>query len=230
MTINSAFPRILTLLRRERGISQKQAAKDLQISQALLSHYEKGIRECGLDFVVKVADYYNVSCDYLLGRAADKSGAMIAVDEIPEIDPAAKDNLMRGSVLPVLNKKLVVNSVSVIFDLLQRVNNKGLTTEVSAYLSLAVYNVFRQIYSANVKNPAAMFSVPGYMFQPALIGELARTAARIGQLAAGHEVEGEAGVAPERAPSLTSDTLSQQYPLFASSLFNLLHNAEGRLQ
>ena len=79
--MNAAFPRILTLLRKERGTSQKKAAADLQVSQALLSHYEKGIRECGLDFVVRVADYYGVSCDYLLGRTADKSGAMIAVDE-----------------------------------------------------------------------------------------------------------------------------------------------------
>mgnify|MGYP002519639474 CR=1 FL=1 len=43
--MNSDFPRIITLLRKERGISQKHAASDLQISQALLSHYEKGIRE-----------------------------------------------------------------------------------------------------------------------------------------------------------------------------------------
>ena len=55
--MNSAFPRILTLLRKERGISQKKAATDLGVSQALLSHYEKGIRECGLDFVVRSADY-----------------------------------------------------------------------------------------------------------------------------------------------------------------------------
>ena len=66
--MNNDFPRILTLLRKERGISQKQAAQDLGISQALLSHYEKGIRECGLDFIVRTADYYNVSCDYLLGK------------------------------------------------------------------------------------------------------------------------------------------------------------------
>ena len=46
------FNRIIKLLRTERGITQKQAAEDLHISQALLSHYEKGIRECGLDFVV----------------------------------------------------------------------------------------------------------------------------------------------------------------------------------
>ena len=66
--MNQDFSRILALLRKERGYSQKKAAADLGISQALLSHYEKGIRECGLDFVVRAADYYQVSCDYLLGR------------------------------------------------------------------------------------------------------------------------------------------------------------------
>ena len=60
MVLNSYFPRIITLLRKERGLSQKAAAEDLGISQALLSHYEKGIRECGLEFVVKVADYYAI--------------------------------------------------------------------------------------------------------------------------------------------------------------------------
>lgn len=57
-------------LRKVRGLSQKQVAADLGISQALLSHYERGIRECGLDFAVKLADYYAVTCDYLLGRDA----------------------------------------------------------------------------------------------------------------------------------------------------------------
>ena len=65
--MNSDFPRIITFLRKERGLSQKQVASDLGISQALLSHYEKGIRECGLDFLVKTAEYYDVSADYLLG-------------------------------------------------------------------------------------------------------------------------------------------------------------------
>ena len=78
------FNRIITLLRKERGITQKQAAQDLGVSQALLSHYEKGIRECGLEFVVKVADYYGVSCDYLLGRSAERSGQTLTVEDIQE--------------------------------------------------------------------------------------------------------------------------------------------------
>lgn len=228
--MNSAFPRILTLLRKERGISQKQASVELQVSQALLSHYEKGIRECGLDFVVRAADFYNVSCDYLLGRTADKTGAVIAVEEIPENDPSVKENQFRGSVLPVLNKKLVVNSLNIIFDMLQRCNNKALTTEVSAYLTLAVYSVFRQLYSANPKNPEALYSVPRYLFQPALTGELGRTAAVIGHLAAGHNVDEEEGLDAAGAPLISSDTIVADYPLFASSLFNLLKNAETRLK
>ena len=63
--MNADFPRVLTLLRKERGISQKLAASKLGISQALLSHYEKGIRECGLDFLIRCADFYGVSCDYM---------------------------------------------------------------------------------------------------------------------------------------------------------------------
>lgn len=39
--MNADFPRLITLLRKEKGISQKQAAAEFGISQALLSHYEK---------------------------------------------------------------------------------------------------------------------------------------------------------------------------------------------
>ncbi len=66
--MNASFHVTLSALRKERKITQKQAAADLGISQALLSHYEKGIRECGLDFLVRAADYYKVTTDYLLGR------------------------------------------------------------------------------------------------------------------------------------------------------------------
>ena len=70
----SKFSVILSQLRKERGISQKKAATDLGISQALLSHYEKGIRECGLDFVIKCSEYYGVTTDYLLGVSENRNG------------------------------------------------------------------------------------------------------------------------------------------------------------
>lgn len=70
----SKFAVVLSQLRKERGISQKKAATDLGISQALLSHYEKGIRECGLDFVIKCSEYYGVTTDYLLGVSDSRNG------------------------------------------------------------------------------------------------------------------------------------------------------------
>ena len=48
------FSRTLSLLRKERGVSQRVAAADLGVSQALLSHYENGIREPGLAFVLSL--------------------------------------------------------------------------------------------------------------------------------------------------------------------------------
>ncbi len=67
------FARTLSRLRHEKGVSQRQAAQELGVSQALLSHYENGIREPGLAFVVKVCDYYQVSADYLLGRSTRRT-------------------------------------------------------------------------------------------------------------------------------------------------------------
>lgn len=54
------------------------------ISQALLSHYEKGIRECGLDFVIKCSEYYGVTTDYLLGVSDSRTG--IAPDSLSQLD------------------------------------------------------------------------------------------------------------------------------------------------
>ena len=71
--MKSEFPRVLSLLRKEKGISQKEAASQLGVSQALLSHYEKGIRECGLDFLIKLSEYYEVSCDELLGVSSQSN-------------------------------------------------------------------------------------------------------------------------------------------------------------
>ena len=73
----------MSTLRKKRGLSQRKVASDLQISQALLSHYENGAREPGLEFVCRACEYYGVSADYLLGRVDDEgdtaSGALAKV-------------------------------------------------------------------------------------------------------------------------------------------------------
>ena len=79
------FSRTLSLLRQETGISQRKAAKELGISQALLSHYENGAREPGLDFVRRACAYYGVSADYLLGLSDLPCGAGDAARALAEL-------------------------------------------------------------------------------------------------------------------------------------------------
>ena len=59
-------------LREDSDISQKQLADVLGISQRAYSHYENGTRKIPLDILVALADYYNWSVDYLLGRTKKK--------------------------------------------------------------------------------------------------------------------------------------------------------------
>jgi len=69
----SKFATNLGKLRREKGLSQRQAAALLGVSQALLSHYENDSREPKLDFVIKVCDYYSVTTDFILGRTKERN-------------------------------------------------------------------------------------------------------------------------------------------------------------
>ena len=100
MAIERSFSNTLSELRHRAGLSQRKVAADLNISQALLSHYENGAREPGLGFVCRVCDYYNVSADYLLGRSANPDGisrsadvAKIFINELRVLANKAEDAL-----------------------------------------------------------------------------------------------------------------------------------------
>ena len=58
----------LKKLRKERKISQLKLALDLNMNQNNISRYENGEREADYETLIKFADYFNVSLDYLLGR------------------------------------------------------------------------------------------------------------------------------------------------------------------
>lgn len=121
------FSSILSQLRKERGLSQKKAASDLGISQALLSHYEKGIRECGLDFVIKCAKYYNVTTDYLLGVSESRNGIS---EEYLEKYPASNGEITKETLIQATNILLENASVSA---------DKTYVDHVYDYYILSVY-------------------------------------------------------------------------------------------
>lgn len=230
--MNSDFPRILTLLRKERGISQKQAATELAVSQALLSHYEKGIRECGLDFVVRAADFYQVSCDYLLGRSPERSGATLSLEDIPEPDAAGKENVMKngGSMLPLLNKKLIFNSLNILFDLLQKINCKEVTNSVSEFMMLAVYRMFRALYGVNGKNEQSFFMLPKHLYTAKALSTMATIEAEMAGITEGIDNRSLIPGETRENIALTSESLAKDYPLFASSLLNLVKTSEQKMK
>lgn len=55
-------------LRKARGVSQLKLAMDLNINRTNISRYESGVREADYSTLIKFADYFNVSIDYLLER------------------------------------------------------------------------------------------------------------------------------------------------------------------
>lgn len=83
--MDRTFASTLAQLRKEKHFSQRKVAADLNISQALLSHYENGAREPGLDFLCKVCDYYNVSSDYILCRTEQMHLNKVAVNAARDI-------------------------------------------------------------------------------------------------------------------------------------------------
>lgn len=56
-------------LRLARKMSQQRLAIELSMSQNIISRYENGEREPGIDELIRIADYFNVSLDYLLERS-----------------------------------------------------------------------------------------------------------------------------------------------------------------
>ena len=103
-TMQRSFPETLSALRRDKNISQRKAAADLNISQALLSHYENGAREPGLGFVCRACDYYGVSADYLLCRTdrpnivfSTAQAARVFLDQMQSVIDRANQTLAEFS-------------------------------------------------------------------------------------------------------------------------------------
>ena len=58
-------------LRKRKQITQLKMAMDLNMNQNTISRYENEEREAGYKELIAIADYFNVSIDYLLGRSND---------------------------------------------------------------------------------------------------------------------------------------------------------------
>lgn len=61
------FPRLRDL-REDKDMKQADIAKMLGIQQTVYSRYERGVQNIPIEFLIELADFYNTSTDYILGR------------------------------------------------------------------------------------------------------------------------------------------------------------------
>lgn len=209
------FSRTLGLLRQEKGISQRKAASALGISQALLSHYENGIREPGLAFVSKACDFYHVSADFLLGRSSNRDGAMI--DSECLCDASTEKGSLRGSIMATLQKKLTVNTTGLLFDLLGSTNSREAITAAGDCIGATLYDLLRRLYRRSGGNED-MFATDAVDFDGGAVDAM---------LLRSRAVYMRALNAAEKLPRLNSDALTA-LPGAGQSTAQIIHNVDEK--
>ena len=209
------FSRTLSLLRQEKGVSQRKAAGELGISQALLSHYENGIREPGLAFVVKACAYYHVSADFLLGRTLNRDGSSIEAEDV--YDSSGEKGSLRGSILATLQKKLVVNTTGVLFELLGKTGDREAITAAGDCLGATLYDLLRRLYRQSGGNED-LFATEAVDFDAGAV-DAALLRSRGAYMRALTEAD--------ELPHLSSDALTT-LPGIGQSAAQVIHNVDER--
>lgn len=138
--MKNKFASRLSMLRKRSGMSQKAAAEKLGVSQALLSHYEKGKRECGLDFVITAASVFGVSADYLLGLS----------DKLPtdSADTGIYEELSKKPKL-YQSRNNLQNALDMLYSIAARSGSTKMQNDLNNLLYADVYSVLHLFYNAD---------------------------------------------------------------------------------
>ena len=136
--MKTIFSQNLSAIRRELGISQKEAAAALGVSQALMSHYETGTREPGLDFVVRAAEYYHISTDILLRRPINDMVSLVSMRSRLSMPHTQSDY---GKLREHMSEELL----AFLLDQLNLVGNNDMTASALNYVEDAIYELLRHV-------------------------------------------------------------------------------------
>ncbi|MBB6176425.1 transcriptional regulator with XRE-family HTH domain [Anoxybacillus tengchongensis] len=86
---NKVVGKRIALLRKKRGLSQEEFAKKINVSPSTVAMWEVGKREVKSSTLSELADFFNVSTDYLLGRTDNPSSSL------PELTEREERNIQR---------------------------------------------------------------------------------------------------------------------------------------
>lgn len=100
-------------LRKEKNILQKDVAKELNIKNTTYSNWEVGVSEPDIQSLKKLADFFGVSIDYLVGREAEDGVVIVSGNELSKDESALIDKLR---CLDPLNKELAYQYVDFLIE------------------------------------------------------------------------------------------------------------------
>ena len=121
----------LKAVRTQKGVKQIDAAKALNISHGLLSHYENGVRQPSLEFLCTASRYYGVTADYLLGL----SDLNAVLPPAPVQNPETKEGYEK-----------IVDILTGLYALLTVIDDPELSVRTTDYLGANLYRIFRPLF------------------------------------------------------------------------------------
>jgi transcriptional regulator with XRE-family HTH domain len=218
--MSEVFAKRLVLLRQKAGISQREAADALQISQSLLSHYERGIREPGLSFVSRAAAYYGVTTDLLLGRLPEEHEQHPRPEEPPLDVPH-----LTGS-RDVTDQELR-DTLDLLLDMVQNYADPVVEHYARIYLSEVMYELLRQVSRDFPEYDQSLFSLSDESFDSgALLSELSWTRS---QYVMALNQSRQTRDSRDKRDGPTTEELSQRYGERYQSMLCLLRRVGHRV-
>ena len=196
------YPNIRSL-REDHDFRQCDLASVLHVSQNTYSQYENGVIELTAERLVKLADFYNVSIDYLLGRTAAPSKAGQQEAATP-FDAA---------------KRQITNAQALLFELLRGCEKDGVQETGLHLLRLQTYQT--ALYLLGLCHGDKPFAKPSRYTKPAAEGEIVRCFAKLGLV----REKGDSLSFPLVSP----EQLSAEYPELYGDFCSLLLEMEEKL-
>ena len=127
--------------------------------------------------------------------------------------------------LALLSKKLIVNSVGLLFDLLGKTGSRQAIRAAGNYLSAAVYKVYRMVYQADPANNPEFFSLSPRLFAAGIPdADMKCSEAELAEALAAHNKE------KGQWPAMGHDDLAREYPGLYQSLLQVIHSCGERFR
>ena len=207
----------LKKLRKNKHLTQGELASFLGISASAVGMYEQSRRSPSISDISAIAKFFGVTTDYLLGRTVQRN---FTADPFEAAEKEVVINTEKGSMINKINRSLLMNTTSVIYDLLAKIGNKHLTNAVSNYLMSAEYVIFRTIYNSEKNNSQTMFSLDKNRYRNLTDASMILDLEIINEL-----IEND-----KLTLTLSPDVISVCFEKDAPSLFNLIQYSERNIK